>query len=291
MADKRKPWMKWFTRDWRSNAKLRLCSFAARGLWADLLSLMWESPVCGFLMVEGVIPTARQLASLLGGSEREITKLRHELGQAGVFSVTGVDDLPADVTCLIPPDMSHGVIFSRRMVRDMAKEKKDRANGKGGGNPNLIGLDNGGVNPKDNPQRSEARGHNPERQEPAAASSSDAAVAMREVDEAFSMWSILASDLQIPDTGFLNGERRAALHARLHEIGGMEGWAVAIEKVREAQFFLEPSGKPKRWLHLGWLLKPENFTGLMEGRYAERHAKPASDLDAALAELGRAGAG
>lgn len=112
-----------------------------------------------------------------------------------------------------------------------------------------------------------------------------------DVDEAFSMWSILASDLQIPDTGFLNGERRAALHARLHEIGGMEGWAVAIEKVREAQFFLEPSGKPKRWLHLGWLLKPENFTGLMEGRYAERHAKPASGLDAALAELGRAGAG
>lgn len=162
MADKRKPWMKWFTRDWRSNAKLRLCSFAARGLWADLLSLMWESPVCGFLMVEGVIPTARQLASLLGGSEREITKLRHELGQACVFSVTGVDDLPADITCLIPTDMPHGVIFSRRMVRDMAKEKKDRANGKGGGNPNLIGLDNGGVNPRNNPQRSEARDKNSE---------------------------------------------------------------------------------------------------------------------------------
>jgi hypothetical protein len=111
------------------------------------------------------------------------------------------------------------------------------------------------------------------------------------VDEAFALWSSLASDLQIPDTGFLNGDRRAALHARLHEIGGVDGWALALEKVRVAEFFFDPGGKPKRWLNLGWLLKPENFTGLMEGRYAERHTEPASGLDAALAELGRAGAG
>lgn len=162
MAEKRRPWMKWFTRDWRSNAKLRLCSFAARGLWADLLSLMWESPVCGFLMVEGVVPTARQLASLLGGSEREITKLRNELQEAGVFSVTGVDDFPPDLAPLIPQTIQAGVIFSRRMVRDAAKEAKDRENGKGGGNPKLRGSDNGGVNPKANPQRSEARYQNSE---------------------------------------------------------------------------------------------------------------------------------
>lgn len=285
MAEKRQPWMKWYTRDWRGNAKLRICSYAARGLWADLLSLMWESSVCGFLMIDGIVPTARQLAGLLGGSEREVTKLRHELQEAGVFSVTGVDDLPSDIVGLIPKDMPPGVIFSRRMVRDVAKADRDRTNGKEGGNPKLRDRDNRGVNPKANPQRSEARSQKLEQGRDAAASS-DAARAMGEIDEAFSYWSALASDLQIPDTGFLNGDRRALLYARLHEIGGLDGWMLALERVRNAEFFYD-DGKPKRWLNLGWLLKPENFTGLMEGRYDQRHgsAKGQSALTAALAGL------
>lgn len=120
------------------------------------------------------------------------------------------------------------------------------------------------------------------------AASSDAARELVEVDEAFALWSSLASDLQIPDTGFLNGDRRAALHSRLHEIGGIDGWALALERIRAAEFFFEPNGKPKRWLNLGWLLKPENFTGLMEGRYAERHrnnGQSGGGLAAALSGL------
>lgn len=52
--DKRKPWFKFFGRDWRSNAKLRLCSYAARGLWADMLTLMAEATPRGFLLVDGI---------------------------------------------------------------------------------------------------------------------------------------------------------------------------------------------------------------------------------------------
>lgn len=156
MAEKRKPWMKWYTRDWRADPPLRMCSYAARGLWVDLLSLMAESRVFGFLLVEGVVPTARQLAGLLGGTEKEITRLRHELQDANVFSVTGCE-MPDDVKALVPDDMPHGVILSRRMVRDKAKADKDRDNGKTGGNPKLRGQDNREVNPPANPQRPEAR--------------------------------------------------------------------------------------------------------------------------------------
>ncbi len=92
----------------------------------------------------------------------------------------------------------------------------------------------------------------------------------RSVDRAYAQWSALATERQWPDTGFLNGERRAALYARLHEIGGLPGWSVVLEKLREAEFLNESDGTPKRWFNLGWMLKPENFTGLMEGRYAER---------------------
>lgn len=127
-----------------------------------------------------------------------------------------------------------------------------------------------------------------QKQEGHAAASSDVARELAEVDEAFALWSTLASDLQIPDTGFLNLDRRTALHTRLHEIGGLDGWVMALERIRAAEFFFEPTGKPKRWLNLGWLLKPENFTGLMEGRYAERHrnnGQSGGGLAAALSGL------
>lgn len=160
VAGKRKAWIKWFYRDWRSSARLRMCSFAARGLWADVISLMAEADPFGFLVINGVVPTAKQLAGLLGGSDREIAKLLQELRDADVYSVTGAD-MPDDVRSLVPEGMPAGVLISRRMVRDAAKEAQDRENGKGGGNPNLKppdkGSDNGGVNPPSNPQRSEVR--------------------------------------------------------------------------------------------------------------------------------------
>lgn len=153
MAEKRKPYIKWYTRDWRSSAKLRLCSYGARGLWADMISLMAESEHFGFLIIEGVVPTCKQLAGLLGGTERDVTKLRAELGDANVYSVTGFE-MPDDVKALIPEGMPDGVILSRRMLRDKAKADKDRDNGGKGGNPKLVKVRlqvMPGVNRKTNP--------------------------------------------------------------------------------------------------------------------------------------------
>jgi hypothetical protein len=148
----RNPWIKWYTRDWRADAPLRLCGFAARGLWADLLTLMAEARVFGFLLIEGIAPTPRQLSGLLGGNDREITKLLGELGEANVYSVTG-GPMPDDIAALVPPGMPAGVMLSRRMLRDKAKADRDRENGKGGGNPQIVGPDNPGVNPPPNPQK------------------------------------------------------------------------------------------------------------------------------------------
>lgn len=156
----RNPWIKWYTRDWRSDPPLRMCSFCARGLWADLLSLMAEANVTGFLLVEGVAPTPADLVGLLGGKERDIVRLIDELGRKNVYSITG-QPMPDDVRALIPDGMPDGVMLSRRMVRDKAKADRDRQNGRDGGNPNLPKRDNQGVNPWDNPspnpQNPEAR--------------------------------------------------------------------------------------------------------------------------------------
>lgn len=170
MSERRQPWMKWYPADWRADPGLRMCSFAARGLWADLLALMHEGEPYGHLTINGRVPTSRKLAVMLGGTAKEIDALIAELMDAGVPSRT--DD---------------GVIYSRRMVRDKAKQDTDRANGKGGGNPRLKGSDNPepkppviggdkpgdkrGVNPPVKAQKLEARGQTPESRSEAAASS------------------------------------------------------------------------------------------------------------------------
>jgi hypothetical protein len=113
------------------------------------------------------------------------------------------------------------------------------------------------------------------------------------VDEAFARWSALAGELQIPDVGFLNSDRRAALTQRLAEVGGLQGWAIFLEKIREAEFLRGPDGRPKFWVGLGKLLEPEHFSKILEDRYAELHkirrgGKP--DLVSTIAAFAKAGA-
>jgi len=152
---RRAVYLRLYTRDWRADPPLRMCSYAARGLWIDILTLMFESNCQGFLLVEGKPPTHKQLAALLGSSEGELKKLLGELAKANIYSTTGTN-VPTDVAALIPEGVPDGVMFSRRMLRDKAKADKDRNNGASGGNPSLnptniqvdIPPDNPGVNPQ-----------------------------------------------------------------------------------------------------------------------------------------------
>lgn len=149
MSKAERPWGKWYWADWRSDPGLRMCGYAARGLWMDLLSLMAEAVPFGHLLINGKAPTAQQLATMLGGSARQVEALLAELEAAGVPSRT-----------------AEGVLFSRRMVRDRERDIRDRENGRGGGNPSLRRKDKGGVNPPDKTpdkaQKPEARSQKPE---------------------------------------------------------------------------------------------------------------------------------
>ncbi len=140
MKPARNPWMKFYPADWRSDAMLRLCSIAARGLWAEMMCIMHDAERYGSLLVNGRRIDKKQLAGLAGTSEKECVQLLLELEGNGVFSRD--DD---------------GTIYSRRMRRDFDKAIKDKENGRGGGNPRLKG----GVNPQDNgedkAQKPEAR--------------------------------------------------------------------------------------------------------------------------------------
>lgn len=138
MKPARNPWMKFYPADWRADAMLRLCSIAARGLWAEMMCIMHDAERYGSLLVNGRRIDKKQLAGLAGISEKECTLLLLELEGNGVFSRD--DD---------------GTIYSRRMRRDFEKAARDKENGKGGGNPRLKG----GVNP---PDKGEDKAQKPE---------------------------------------------------------------------------------------------------------------------------------
>jgi hypothetical protein len=133
------PWSKFYWKDWRADLDLRSVSFAARGLWIDLLTIMAQARPKGHLVIKGAVPSAREIAKILGGKPAEIARLLAELEGAGVPSKT-----------------ADGVWFNRRMVRDAARSARNRENGANGGNPTLRGevSDNrnqhGSVKPPDN---------------------------------------------------------------------------------------------------------------------------------------------
>lgn len=153
MRPKTEPWIKFYFTDWRAEPRLQLCNRAARSLWLDMLGIMHEANPYGFLLVEGISPSTKQLARLVGESEIRVRGWLEELNRAGVPSVTG-QELPEDLHPLIPDNLPSGVIFSRRMVRDAARRERDRTNGRAGGNPALKGqpreADNPAVMPRSN---------------------------------------------------------------------------------------------------------------------------------------------
>jgi uncharacterized protein YdaU (DUF1376 family) len=122
----------------------------------------------------------------------------------------------------------------------------------------------------------------------------EAAAPAPDVEQAFALWNQAAAREGWPEVMFLNGPRRIALMARLCECGGLDGWRAALEAAARAEFLKGRDGAVHRWFTFDWILQPDKFTRLMEGRYAERHRRDETDaggLSATLAALGRAGSG
>ena len=111
---------RWFWPDWLSDPELRACSFAARGLWMDMLCIAAQAKPVGHLMIADRAMTTTDIQRVVGGETSEIEILLAELERNRVFSRT-----------------RKGVIYSRRIVRDAKKAKTSRENGKKGGNPSL----------------------------------------------------------------------------------------------------------------------------------------------------------
>lgn len=112
------PALQWYPGDWRRDTALQTCSLAARGLWKEMLCLMFDGEPRGYLRVGGTPITQQQLARMVGPHDHErIPRLLQELEQNGVFS----------------RDPEDGAIFNRRMARQAEISEARKAAGSLGG--------------------------------------------------------------------------------------------------------------------------------------------------------------
>lgn len=115
------PWAKFFWSDYAADPALKLCSFAAQGLWMRMLCIAAEHEPVGFIAVNGNGLDIDGIARMTGGDSNEVSALLIELDRNGVFSRD-----------------RRGWIYSRRMINDAKKRRNAHERGKKGGNPSLL---------------------------------------------------------------------------------------------------------------------------------------------------------
>lgn len=121
------PWFKFFPGDWLKDPELRRCSPAARGVWMDLLCLMYESEECGVLASDGQSWTDEDIVAAIAGDTTAVLSALHELVRKRVAKRD-----------------ARGAIYCSRLLRDHKKQLLCSEAGKrGGGNPTFKGRPKG----------------------------------------------------------------------------------------------------------------------------------------------------
>lgn len=137
-------------------------------------------------------------------------------------------------------------------------------NGIGNGMPN--GSANGMPTHEHEHEHEHEQEHEQEHDHDAGARPDDDA----EVDAAFATWKAAATRFGWPLLRKVDADRRAKMRARLKDNGGIEGLKEALEAAAASDFVREQMG-----FNLGWLLKPANWTKLIEGNYRnDRRRRP-----------------
>lgn len=93
------------------------------------------------------------------------------------------------------------------------------------------------------------------------------------IAEAFDEWNALAEQTGLPAVQNRSDKRRSALKARLSEAGGLEGWRLALAKIRGSPFLLgQGNGRdhPNWRADFDFIVRADKFTKLMEGGYDGR---------------------
>lgn len=120
MRKSKKESFAFYPADWMSDSRLRLCSAGARGLWIDILCLMYLSSERGYLIIEDTILDEQMIQKTLGCDAKEFDDYFTELIR---YNIIKKDD--------------KNRYFCKTMVNAQQLSEKRTMSGKLGGNPNL----------------------------------------------------------------------------------------------------------------------------------------------------------
>lgn len=115
------PSIQFYPGDWRKDPGVQALDYETRGIWFEILLILFESKERGKLLLNGQPMPHEALASFLGLDNQKTTKALTKLESYGVISKD-----------------ENGVFYSRRMVNDERIRLIRKASGKLGGNPNLL---------------------------------------------------------------------------------------------------------------------------------------------------------
>ena len=114
-ADQR-PAFQFYPDDWLAEISLRVCTAFDRGLWIDMLCIMWRAERRGFLEVNGSRLEADHLARLVAEPQANVKQSLSRMEAAGVFETD-----------------EDGTIYNRRMVREEKQRLSKVEAGRRGG--------------------------------------------------------------------------------------------------------------------------------------------------------------
>ena len=128
------PYVQFYFRDHCADEGLAQCSMAAQGFWVRMMGTMQSAARYGYF--EGP-----------RGAPIDLAKFARGCGQSPANAERWVAEL--DAHDVFSRDEG-GTIYSRRLVRDHDRRRRNRRNGQAGGNPALFGLTDSDNQP-DNP--------------------------------------------------------------------------------------------------------------------------------------------
>jgi len=260
-----RPAMLFYPGDWQREPSLGLCSLAARGLWIDMLCLMFFAEKRGLLQANGKQMESTQLAILVRTDEVTVNGLVTELETAGVFS--RLDD---------------GTIYSRRMRRDSLLSEIRSDAGKKGGRPRSEKQKESKV---EGTRESKPKARHEDEHENANESEHEIE---SESEQVINAWNIMAATCGLPKIEMGSSRRvkdmKAKARIRLADSWWHDNWQTAMAEVVKRPFLC---GENERgWkANLDWFLRTDSVAKIAEGMYDNQPAGQ-SGYDSTIRTIG-----
>lgn len=257
-----RPGFYWFPKDWMADTGLQSCSLTARGLWIEMINLMWLSPKRGYLLLQNSNkPTNKAIAILTRTTEKEVEVLLSELNENSVYSV----DEDGVIYCRKILDLEHiRRVRAEAGTIGMSKRWGFCNNKKitGCHNKSITGTE---IRKKKDEDVLEEKESMREKETP------DTNPLKKLVED----WNLFAEGNKLTKVEVLSKDREKKLRCRLREQPFKERFPEILQGI-EASAFLLGLKKPRKpdeksfKVDFDWIIKNDtNYLKILEGKYKD----------------------